>query len=204
MKKGVMIMMLLAAIMMIGGCSDYETYGEQKEKERNDIAQFIKDSAINVISETVFLQQDSTTNLSRNEFVYLNKSGVYMQIVRKGDGQPLEEGKSINLLCRFVELNIKMKTVLYNAYSYVFQNDKMNVQRTGSNYTASFVSGRMYEAYGASVPAGWLVALNYLNIGRSTANLAKVRLIVPHSQGHSTASSNVYPYYYEITFQRER
>ena len=196
--------MLLAAIMMIGGCSDYETYGEQKEKERNDIAQFIKDSAINVISETVFLQQDSTTNLSRNEFVYLNKSGVYMQIVRKGDGQPLEEGKSINLLCRFVELNIKMKTVLYNAYSYVFQNDKMNVQRTGSNYTASFVSGRMYEAYGASVPAGWLVALNYLNIGRSTANLAKVRLIVPHSQGHSTASSNVYPYYYEITFQRER
>ena len=204
MKNGVMIMMLLAAIMMIGGCSDYETYGEQKEKERNDIAQFIKDSAINVISETEFLQQDSTTNLSRNEFVYLNKSGVYMQIVRKGDGQPLEEGKSINLLCRFVELNIKMKTVLYNAYSYVFQNDKMNVQRTGSNYTASFVSGRMYEAYGASVPAGWLVALNYLNIGRSTANLAKVRLIVPHSQGHSTASSNVYPYYYEITFQRER
>ena len=197
-------MMLLAAIMMIGGCSDYETYGEQKEKERNDIAQFIKDSAINVISETEFLQQDSTTNLSRNEFVYLNKSGVYMQIVRKGDGQPLEEGKSINLLCRFVELNIKMKTVLYNAYSYVFQNDKMNVQRTGSNYTASFVSGRMYEAYGALVPAGWLVALNYLNIGRSTANLAKVRLIVPHSQGHSTASSNVYPYYYEITFQRER
>lgn len=190
--------------MVLGGCNDYETYGEQKEKERNAIAQFIKDSAINVISETVFLQQDSTTDLSRNEFVYLSKSGVYMQIVRKGDGQLLEEGKSINLLCRFVELNIKQKTVLYNAYTYVFQDDKLNVQRTGSSYTASFVSGRMYENYGASVPAGWLVAFNYLKIGRSTANLAKVRLIVPHSQGHGTASSNVYPYYYELTFQRER
>jgi hypothetical protein len=136
--------------------------------------------------------------------VYLSKSGVYMQIVRKGNGTPLEDGKSINLLCRFVEVNIKQNTVYYNAYNYVFQDDKINVQRTGSTYTASFISGRMYEAYGASVPAGWLVAFNYLNVGRSTADLAKVRLIVPHSQGHSTASSNVYPYYYELTFQRER
>ena len=127
-----------------------------------------------------------------------------MQIVNKGDGSLLEDGKSINLLCRFFELNIKNQTVLYNSYNYVYQNDKLNVQRTGSNYTASFVSGRMYETYGASVPAGWLVTFNYLNVGRSTANLARVRLIVPHSQGHSIASQNVYPYYYELTFQRER
>lgn len=204
MKKSVYAILLMFILVLTGSCNDYETYGEQKEKERNAIAQFIKDSAINVISETVFEQQDSTTNLSRNEFVYLSKSGVYMQIVRKGNGTPLEDGKSINLLCRFVEVNIKQNTVYYNAYNYVFQDDKINVQRTGSTYTASFISGRMYEAYGASVPAGWLVAFNYLNVGRSTADLAKVRLIVPHSQGHSTASSNVYPYYYELTFQRER
>ena len=204
MKKSVFALVVLAALMLIGGCSDYETYGEQKEKERNAIAQFIKDSAITVISETVFEQQDSTTDLSRNEYVYLNKSGVYMQIVRKGDGWPLEDGKSVNLLCRFVELNIKENTVLYNAYKYVFVMDKLNVQRAGSTYTASFVSGMMCDTYGASVPAGWLVAFNYLNIGRSTADLAKVKLIVPHSQGHSTASQYVYPYYYELTFQRER
>ena len=204
MKKSLFSLLFLAGLVFLGACSDYETYGELKEKERDAIAQFIKDSAITVISETKFLEQDSTTDLSRNEFVYLNKSGVYMQIVRKGDGRPLEDGKSINLLCRFLELNIRLETVLYNQYSYVYQDDIMNVQRTGSTYTASFISGKMYQNYGASVPAGWLVAFNYLNIGRSTANLAKVRLIVPHSQGHSTASSNVYPYYYEITFQRER
>ena len=33
--------------------------------------------------------------------------------------------------------------------------------------------------------------------------IAKVRLIVPHTQGHIIASQNVYPYYYEITFQRK-
>ena len=205
MKKNIYVLAaMLIGVLLLGACNDYETYGEQKEKERDAIAQFIKDSAITVISETVFEQQNNTTDLSRNEFVRLNKSGVYMQIVRKGDGTPLEDGKSINLLCRFVEINIKQNTVYHNAYNYVFQEDKLNVQRSGSTYTASFVAGRMLEAYGASVPAGWLVAFNYLNIGRSTANLAKVRLIVPHSQGHSTASSNVYPYYYELTFQRER
>ena len=204
MKKSIFAVLLLAGIALLSACNDYETYGEMKEKERDDIAKFIKDSAINVISETEFEKQGKTTNLSRNEFVYLKKSGVYMQIVNKGDGSLLEEGKSINLLCRFFELNIKNQTVLYNSYNYVYQNDKLNVQRTGSNYTASFVSGRMYETYGASVPAGWLVTFNYLNVGRSTANLARVRLIVPHSQGHSIASQNVYPYYYELTFQRER
>ena len=204
MKKSIFAVLLLAGIAFLGACTDYETYGEMKEKERDDISKFIKDSAINVISETVFEAQGKTTDLSRNEFVYLSKSGVYMQIVNKGDGTPLEDGKSVNLLCRFFELNIKEKTVLYNSYSYVYQNDKLNVQRAGSTYTASFVTGRMYENYGASVPAGWLVTFNYLNIGRSTANLAKVRLIVHHSQGHSVASQNVYPYYYELTFQRER
>ena len=204
MKKSIYALLLLVGFVLLGSCTDYETYGELKEKERDAISQFISDSAINVISETVFEAQGCTTDVSRNEYVYLNKSGVYMQIVNKGDGRLLEDGKSVNLLCRFFELNIKQNTVLYNSYSYVYQSDKLNVQRAGSTYTASFVSGRMYETYGASVPAGWLVTFNYLNIGRSTANLAKVKLIVPHSQGHSTASSNVYPYYYEVTFQRER
>lgn len=204
MKKSIFALLLLAGVTLLGACNDYETYGELKEKERDAIQKFIKDSAINVISETVFESQDSTTDLGRNEFVYLSKSGVYMQIVNKGDGRPLEDGKSVNLLCRFLEVNIKSGAALYNAYNYVYVADKMNVQRAGSTYTASFVTGRMYETYGASVPTGWLVPFNYLDIGRSTANLAKVRLIVPHSQGHSTASSNVYPYYYELTFQRER
>ena len=72
-------------------------------------------------------------------------------------------------------------------------------------FTASFTSGVMYTFYGASVPAGWLVPLNYIQVGRPesiTDDCSKVRLIVPHSQGHATASSNVTPYYYVITFER--
>ena len=46
----------------------------------------------------------------------------------------------------------------------------------------------------------------YIKIDRPqsmTEECAKVRLIVPHTQGHATASSNVKPYYYEITYQKE-
>ena len=86
----------------------------------------------------------------------------------------------------------------------------MTVKRTGTTITASFVTGMMYQYHGsASVPSGWLVPLNYVNVGRpnpinSDDEVSKVRLIVPHSQGTADASSSVYPCYYEITYERER
>ena len=64
----------------------------------------------------------------------------------------------------------------------------------------------MKDSYGESVPSGWLVPFNYINVGRPrTADdeISKVKLIVPHTQGHTIASSYVYPYYYEITFERK-
>ena len=64
----------------------------------------------------------------------------------------------------------------------------------------------MYHSSSTSVPAGWLVPLNYINVGRpenENDEIAKVRLIVPHSQGTVDASSSVYPCFYEITYVRE-
>ena len=114
----------------------------------------------------------------------------------------------MNLLCRFTEMNINDTTKgATNAYYYVFTYDRMYVTRTGSTYTATFTQGIMASTYGASVPTGWLAPLPYIKVGRlekETDELARVRLIVPHTQGHSVASSYVYPYFYDITFQRER
>ena len=214
MKKILYFMIALAAVL--SSCNDYETYGDKKEKERNAIAKFISDSSIVVISEDQFNQQNYTTNLTRNEFVKLDKSGVYMQIVREGCGTILQDGESAKLVCRFSEFSILDDTLTVcnnNANlavygkSVVGMPDIIQVSRSSGSYTASFESGVMYTAYGsASVPAGWLVPLSYVKVGRPqspTDQTAKVRLIVPHSQGHATASSNVAPYYYEITYQRE-
>lgn len=198
---------LFAVLIAFASCDDYETYSEKKEKEAKAIAAFIKEQEITVIDEDQFEEQGDSTSLELNEYVYLEKSGCYLQIVRRGAGDKLEEDKQVNLLCRYYEYNI-MDTVIQtrNDYSSRYY-DKMSVERDGDEFTASFVSGIMYTTYGASVPSGWLVPLLYINVGRQTTEdveISRVRIIVPHSQGHSYASASVYPCFYEITYQRER
>ena len=208
MKKSFIAIFALLGVLVLGACNDYETYAEKKEQERDDISRFIADSAFNIITETQFHAQGDSTSIAKREFVLLDKSGVYMQIMRRGCGDYIQDGEKLNILCRFLEVNIQDTTrFLFNHVYYVYDVDKMYVARAGSTYTASFTEGKMYDTYGASVPQGWLAPLPYVKIGRQVAaddELAKVRLIVPHSQGQSTASQYVYPYYYEITFQRER
>ncbi|SEV90280.1 protein of unknown function [Prevotella aff. ruminicola Tc2-24] len=210
------LFILIAAAAVFASCNDYETYGDKKEKERNAIAKFISDSSIVVISEDQFNRQGQTTDLARNEYVKFDKNGVYMQIVRQGCGTKLQDGEKTRLICRFSEYNLLEDTITlcnnnnelyYYGKSVVKMPDIMQISRTGSSFTASFLSGIMYSVYkSAAVPSGWLVPLSYVNVGRPQSadeEYSMVRLIVPHSQGHADASGNVIPYFYEITFQRE-
>ena len=141
-----------------------------------------------------------------------------MQIVRKGCGEKVKDGETLEILCRFSEYNIKEnKLVTRNDIVYFYDAsygnysslpDKMMVERIGNTYTGSFVYGLMsYTHSSTSVPAGWLVPLTYVKIGRPVNDddeIAKVRLIVPHSQGTVDASSSVFPCYYEITYERDK
>lgn len=224
MKSKTIAALLLGAVLILCSCQDYETYGDKKAKEREAISRFLSQQNIKVISETTFKEQGETTDTTANEYVYLNRNGVYMQIRRKGCGDMLEEGKTATVLCRFVEYNILADSMLvrndipyfiYNSYlgqvidcsQYV---DKMSVLRSGTTFTASFLAGGMmymYHSTSTSVPTGWLVPLNYINIGRPDKEgeeTAKVRLIVPHSQGTADASSSVYPCFYEIQYEQAR
>lgn len=207
MKKSVFSLLALLALIVFASCNSYETYGDKKAKERDAISQFIIDRNINVISEAQFNSQGKTTDVGKNEYAYLEKSGIYMQIVRKGCGEPLEENKNVNVICRFFEYNILADTMQARNDQNSRIYDKMSVKRTGSTFTATFLSGIMMSAYGsASVPAGWLVPLLYINVGRPVQDgdeIAKVNLIVPHTQGQAIANSTVYPCFYSITYERE-
>ena len=96
---------LILVLVAIGyvGCQDYETYGDKKAKERDAIERYIAANNIRVISESTFKAQGETTNLVDNEFVKLDRTGVYMQIVRKGCGGQLENNKTVNVLCGSME-----------------------------------------------------------------------------------------------------
>jgi len=203
MKHFCHLLILLATIDMLMACNDYETYADQKEKERNGISDFIAYHNYSVISEEAFHAQGDSTGT--NEFVYINNNGVYMQIVNKGSGTPVKDGsEGENLYVRFLEKSIFDTTSVTTNFLDPYDPDVMNVVRTGNNFTASFTYGLMLSKYSASVPTAWLVPLSYIKVGAPTADedVSLVRLIVPHTQGHSVASSNVYPYFYEISFQR--
>ena len=205
MRKAIIALMALLSVLTVVSCNDYETYGDKKEKERKAIREFLADSAFVVISEKQFHEQGDVTSVDRREFVYMDNSGVYMQIMNKGCGKPLQDGETSDLLVRFLEICLLDSTALYNDTN-PYDVDVMNVSRSGNTFTASFTSGMWYTAYGESASKGLLVPLSYLNMGRPRSaddNIAKVRLIIPHSQGHSNATYYVYPYYYEITFQRK-
>ena len=199
--------MIIFAALCLASCDDYETYGDKKEKEQDAIEAYISANGINVIGESQFHSQGDSTSVEKNEYVYLDNSGVYMQIVRRGCGSQIEEDKQVNVLCRYYEYNILDNAMQtrndYNNRTF----DKMSVVRQGATYSATFASGVMYSTYGSSVPSGWLVPFPYIKIGRQDTpgeEIARVKLIVPHSQGQTYASQNVYPCFYDITYQRER
>lgn len=213
-------MPVMLLLTLFASCNEYETYAEQKEKERDAIAKLLADSAFQVISESQFATQNHKT-IGDKQFVLFDRTGVYMQILEEGCGERIKNQERLQILCRFSERNLISDSVqlrndyLYYTYQgilYTTLPEKLNVYNNNGTYTASFETegSMMYVSYGtASVPAGWLVPLPYINIGRVEENPdgtpqynAKVRLIVPHSQGQAFASRNVYPCLYTITYER--
>ncbi|MBQ6652056.1 MAG: DUF4827 domain-containing protein [Prevotella sp.] len=210
-KYGIYVLMLVTAVLWTS-CSDTETYAEQKDKERSAINQYIVDEGINVISEQTFIANGYQTNVASNEYVLFGNTGVYMQIVRTGCGEKLKSGETATVLCRFDEYNIMTDSLILSnrVLTYSSQVDKMTVKNTSGTFKASFVKGAslMYARYqSAAVPSGWLVPLSYIKIGRPESEndeIARVKLIVPHTQGQQYAAESVYPCFYDISYERGR
>lgn len=57
--------LLLVSATAITSCSDDETYADQVKRERSAISAYIADSAVNVISEEQFRNQNYTTDVSK-------------------------------------------------------------------------------------------------------------------------------------------
>lgn len=193
MKKLVLLFLsLLAFNFAFQACDDSKTYAEMLEEEDDAIAAFIRDNDIQVISQTEFFNNDSTTDVSKNEYVQLS-SGVYMQIVDKGSDNLADTVKNNNeILVRFMEYSILDKDTSLSNLNAVETVDAFKYTITSSSIAAIFTQGYMYSVYGPSVPAGWLVPLPYVR------DMAHVKLIVPSKMGHSTAMQYVYPYFYDI------
>ena len=221
------LLFVFAAVGLFCSCDDEETYADRREKENQQIQNFLNTGVsladgnsdtysinvpggINVISESDFAAKGYTTDVSRNEYVLFNSSGVYMQILRKGPGKPLAEGETATVLVRYTEYDIASayvrSTNVLNAYAVM--PDVMTCSNSYGTIQASFLSGVMKNSYDTStVPAGWLIPLKYINLGRQESEdeeVARVRVIVPSTQGQINASANVYACFYDISYTRGR
>ncbi len=221
------LLFVFAAVGLFCSCDDEETYADRREKENQQIQNFLNTGVsltdtnsdtysinvpggINVISESDFAAKGYTTDASRNEYVLFNSSGVYMQIMRKGPGKPLAEGETATVLVRYTEYDIASayirSTNVLN--SYAVMPDVMTCSNSYGTIQASFLSGVMKNTYDTStVPAGWLIPLKYINLGRQESEdeeVARVRVIVPSTQGQINASANVYACFYDISYTRGR
>lgn len=220
-------LLILAFTSVFQSCDDDETYADKRKREEKQIQAFLSSGVeikiydqsetflsvpgnIKVISEAEFFANDSTTDVSKNEYVKFDQTGVYMQILDKGTGTKLNEGEKDKIIARYIEVDLTTDSILTTNYlpSSEEEPDIMSCSNSLGIYTGTFLQGRMMNAYKtAAVPAGWLVPFPYINFGRldsETATLSHVRLIVPSSQGQPNASANVYPCFYDIKFQRGR
>ena len=200
--KHILFLPVLATLLV--ACDDAVTYSEMKEKERDAVNKFVKDNGIKVISYADFIANDTVTDVANNEFVEVDD--VYMQILNNpkdaSDARKILPGDTRNMLVRYHEFNI-MEGDTISSNNFMPDADEMRVTNTDGSYSATFTSGVMASIYGNAVPTGWLTPLNYLYFTRKTDNLAEVILIVPHSKGTVTASNQVYPCLYRISFQPE-
>lgn len=195
------ITVAIAALLTLAwsSCEDVETYAEMKEKEKANIENFIREQGIKVITKEDF-KVDTITNIEENEFVLFEDKGVYMQIVRRGEGRMMEDGDRGIFMARYLEYNIETGDTL-SGNLYASYPDYFTCKREGDSYTASFTQGYMMSIYGTSaVPTGWLVPFGYIKPGRPNDKAAKVRLILPHSESTALAAQYVYPTFYEITY----
>lgn len=227
MKKINFVFTIVCALAFcLQSCNNGKTYAEMKEEEADAINAWISRNNINVISEKNFYAQDTMT--TENQYVLFEESGVYMNIIQKGPkytegehageykGKVLGDG-SQEILSRFVEVAMQERSDLGMAVGdtllanmgvlnpdYYIYDEEFKVTIDGTSYSATF-QGRslMYNQYGSTaVPTGWLIPLKYVKPFRTTSSeqVTRVRLIVPHGQGSSTASKYVYPCFYELTY----
>lgn len=222
MKKLLFVLMGLAMVVSFVACDDTETYAEQRDRERDSISAFLRNENITVISEEQFLERYQSgitlTDTTQNEYVLLNSSGVYMQVVEEGCGSLIEDGESVPVLIRFSEYNLSTEARICdnslqlsnNITYYSYLPDKATITNTSGTFQGVFdTSSLMYisYSYNSAMPSGWLEPYTWIKVGRQMTpdeRIAHVRLIVPHTYGTYSASQNVYAAYYDMTIQRGR
>ena len=216
-NKFYLILAGLIALFSLQSCDNHKTYGELVDEEQDAIKAFIAKKDIEVISKNEFFANDTVT--TGNQYVFFEDKGIYMHIDFIGEGESILPDGTYDILSRFIEISIDDiedmhvqagDTLVRNMHANEYpgmqlkpEEYKVIIQK--QNYSGTFQgTSLMFQQYDGmtAVPTGWLFPLQFIKPTRTNeaAKLARVRLIVPHSEGTQFAARFVYPCYYEITY----
>lgn len=190
------IIAILSLCTVFVSCSKSRSYAEKLADERKAINRFIKSRDIKVITEEEFKNQGYITNLDENEYVELQNK-VYLQIVDKGDTDPIDSIKNGDqLTVRFEEYNIQegYVTSLSNIDD-PYAVDAFNYRISGNEISGEFYGDSPMLSSSINitkVPVGWLIGLRYVGYG------SRIKVIVPSKMGHIYALNGVYPCFYDL------
>ena len=159
MKKLLLSIIALAALVTFAACDHNETYAEQRNRELDSINAFLRNENVKVIKESEFEQRfearkagDKTIKLTdtdpnNNEYVLFESNGIYMQVIHDGCGNYIAKGKTQNVLCRYTEYCLANRakicddaiTLTNDVPRFAIYTDEMSVKNTSGTFEGSFV-----------------------------------------------------------------
>lgn len=159
MKKLLLSIIAIAALVTFAACDHNETYADQRNRELDSINAFLRNENVKVIKESEFEQRfearkagDKTIKLTdtdpnNNEYVLFESNGIYMQVIHDGCGNYIAKGKPQNVLCRYTEYCLANRakicddaiTLTNDVPRFAIYTDEMSVKNTSGTFEGSFV-----------------------------------------------------------------
>lgn len=159
MKKPLLSIIAIAALVTFAACDHNETYADQRNRELDSINAFLRNENVKVIKESEFEQRfearkagDKTIKLTdtdpnNNEYVLFESNGIYMQVIHDGCGNYIAKGKTQNVLCRYTEYCLANRakicddaiTLTNDVPRFAIYTDEMSVKNTSGTFEGSFV-----------------------------------------------------------------
>lgn len=198
---GKISILFLFALLVCTGCGKTQTYAELLKQEQESIDKFLqyggRFTADLPANTNDIIATEDQRYVSNTVPFYKLENGVYMQVVDKGNGEPIVKGKS-GVTFRFLRINlnhwaaspteINMFDPLNGGVgNYYYTNVDSYYFIFNPVYT---VSSSQYYTYGMGIE----YPLAYLT------NKAKVYLVVPSKLGFADGVNSVVPYLYYIEY----
>ncbi|PXV65523.1 uncharacterized protein DUF4827 [Dysgonomonas alginatilytica] len=179
-----LVCFFIGLCVAFGACSNTETYADKLKNERKNIARFINEHNIVVLS-----QYPANGVFEENQFFRDPVTGVYINVIDSGNGNRASVAKRSLVTVRFSgAMTVPANELDTNT------NNVSGLQPMTFNYG---ISGT-YSSTNQYLPDYFFLSQGIIAPLRFVGENARVSLIVPFAQGSTYQLAAFQPMYYEM------